>query len=108
MTPLTTRVVGTTIIQEAPLAEIPPPQRPGVPQTVTMGQAKLALHDAGLLVHVDAAIEAMPEPQRTRALLEWNARPTVDRDSPLVAQLGAMVGLDDPALDALFTTAATL
>lgn len=98
--------VGGVVVRRWPLAATPADT--GVPRTVTMGQAQLALHDAGLLGGVEAAIEAMPEPQRTRARIEWTRRPTVDRDSALVAQLAQAVDLDDAALDALFTTAATL
>lgn len=79
-----------------------------VPRTVTMGQAKLALFDAGLLAGVEAAINGLPEPTKARALIEWNYRPTVERNSPLVASLAALVGLDDEQLDALFTAAEAL
>lgn len=84
----------------------PPPGRP--PDEVTMGQARLALHDMGRLQAVEAALAAMPEPARKRARIEWDYRPTVRRDSPLVVQLGAALGLDSAALDDLFTHAAAL
>lgn len=108
MTPLTVREVGAAVIHEAAPSEALAPGGPAVPQSVSMGQAQLALHDAGLLVHVEAAIEALPEPARTRARIEWTKRPTVERNSPLVAQLGAAVGLNDAVLDALFIAAAKL
>lgn len=107
MTPLTVREVGPAVIHEAAPSEALALGL-AVPQSVSMGQAQLALHDAGLLVHVEAAIEALPEPARTRARIEWTKRPTVERNSPLVVQLGAAVGLNDAVLDALFIAAAKL
>lgn len=75
---------------------------------VSMGQARLALHDIGKLQDVDAVLATMPEPARTRAKIEWDFRPTVRRDSQLVEQLGAAIGLTADQLDELFTHAATL
>jgi hypothetical protein len=91
-----------------PLPYEPPAPVVRVPEEVTMGQARLALHDMGKLQAVEAALASMPEPARTRAKIEWDYRPTVRRDSPLVLQLGGALGLDAAALDDLFTHAATL
>ncbi|GKT21638.1 hypothetical protein [Acidovorax sp. SUPP3334] len=92
-----------------PLPYLPPPAPPvRVPDEVNMGQARLALFDLGKLATVEAALNAMPDPGRTRARIEWDFRPTVRRDSPLVAQLGGALGLDASALDELFIHAATL
>ncbi|WP_288253753.1 hypothetical protein [uncultured Hydrogenophaga sp.] len=79
-----------------------------VPQVVTMRQARLALLDAGLLAQVDAAIEALPGPQKQAARIEWEYSQEVRRDRPFVQTLGAAMGLSDEQLDALFTTAAGL
>lgn len=79
-----------------------------VPERVTMRQARLALHAAGLLTQVEAAIEAMPEPPRTAARIEWDYSSEVHRNKPFVLQLGAALGLDSAAMDNLFVTAATL
>ncbi|GKS93229.1 hypothetical protein [Acidovorax sp. SUPP2825] len=84
-----------------PLPYTPPPER--APEEVSMGQARLALHDMGQTEAVEAAISAMPEPDQTRARIEWERRPTVRRDSPLVAMLASALDLD---LDALFIHAA--
>lgn len=92
-----------------PLPYVPPPPPPArVPDEVSMGQARLALHDMGKTAAVEAALNALPEPDRARARIEWDFRPSVRRDSPLVAQLGAALGLDTAALDSLFIHAATL
>lgn len=77
-------------------------------QSITMRQARLALLNAGLLDDVEAAIITMDEPQRTQTQIEWEYAQTVQRDNALVAALGPMLGLDDAAIDSLFSMAATL
>lgn len=79
-----------------------------IPQEVTMRQARLALHAAGKLTAVNAAIAALPDPQKTAALIEWEYSSTVRRDSQFVALLGPALGLDAAGLDALFVAAAKL
>lgn len=89
-------------------AHINRPVEAYVPQVVTMRQARLALLGAGLLSAVDAAIEALPEPQKSAARIEWDYSSEVHRSRAFVQQLGAALGLTDQQLDALFTRAATL
>lgn len=79
-----------------------------VPERVTMRQARLALHAAGLLTQVEAAIDTMPEPPRTAMRIEWDYSSEVHRNKPFVLQLGDVLGLDSAAMDNLFVTAATL
>ena len=79
-----------------------------VPHEVTMRQARLALHAADKLAQVDAAIAAMPEPQRTAASIEWEYSNALQRSNPFVAQLGAALGLDAAGIDALFVEASKL
>jgi len=88
-----------------PAQYVPPAPVVRVPEEVSMGQARLALYEHDKLAAVEALLNAMSEPARTRARIEWDYRPTVRRDSPLVAQLGAALDLD---LDDLFIHAATL
>jgi len=80
-----------------------------VPIEVTMRQARLALHAAGKLTAVNAAINALPDPPKTAALIEWEYSSTVRRDSQFVALLGGpALGLDAAGLDALFIAASKL
>ena len=79
-----------------------------VPAEVTMRQARLALHAAGKLPTVNAAIAALPDPPKTAALIEWEYSSTVRRDSQFVALLGPALGLDAAGLDALFVAASKL
>jgi len=78
------------------------PAQPAV-TVVTMRQARLALHFAGKLAAVNAAVKSDPVAQ-----IEWDYADKVDRSSPVVAMLAGAIGLDDAALDDLFTHAATL
>lgn len=79
-----------------------------VPQSVTMRQARLALLAQGLLSNVDTVINALPEPDKSAAAIEWEYSQTVERNRPFVLTLGAALGLDSAGLDSLFTLAATL
>lgn len=79
-----------------------------IPTVVTMRQARLALLGVGKLDDVAAAIAGLPSPQKEAAQIEWEYSSEVKRDSALVTQLAPALGLDAAALDALFTTAATL
>ena len=76
-----------------------------VPTEVTMRQARLALHAAGKLAAVNTAIEALPDPPKTAAHIEWEYSNSVRCDSQFVALLGPTLGLDAAALDALFVAA---
>lgn len=103
-------VVGTGTIVEADTIIWPAPPAPPavVPSSVSMRQARLALLQAGKLSAVDAAIAALPSPEKEQAQIEWEYATEVKRDSALVAQLAPALGLESAALDALFITAATL
>ncbi len=83
---------------------------PGTPAAaqpaVTMRQARLVLNAAGLLDDVAAAIAALSEPAKTAAQIEWEYSQEVHRNHGLVLSLAPALGLDDAALDALFTAAA--
>lgn len=90
------------------VADVEPPGVTAVPAEVTMRQARLALHAAGKLTAVNAAISALPDPPKTAALIEWEYSSTVRRDSQFVALLGPALGLNAVALDALFVAASKL
>ena len=84
---------------------IMPTPLPEIPAEVTMRQAQRALLDAGLLDAVDAAINALPEPPRRAALIDWTKSSALRRDSQFLAVLAPGLGLDAAALDALFVAA---
>ena len=79
-----------------------------VPQKVTMRQARLALLGAGLLDDVEAAIAALPSPQKEAARIEWEYSQEVQRHNGFVSVLAPALGLTDEQTDALFVEAAKL
>lgn len=85
---------------------------PGTPATavitVTRRQALRALDAAGLTAAVENAINALPEPQRSRARIDWDNAAEFRRDFPLLAQLAASMGLAAAQVDALFAAAAAV
>lgn len=84
---------------------LPPP----VPKSVTRAQARQALLLAGLLDKVGLAIAAIPDPlQRGLVQIDWDDRQVFERNHPTLAALAGALGMDDEALDQLFTTAAEL
>jgi len=101
---------GQSVVPDAnglPSLYVPPPYVAPVPVAVSMRQARLALLTAGKLADVKTAIDALPGDEGEAARIEWEFAANVERDSPIVAMLAQVVGLDADALDALFLDAAT-
>ena len=71
--------------------------------TVTRLQALLALEAGGYLATVDVYMATLARGNSSR--LAWENAQMFERSSPVVAAMGAMLGLDDAAIDALFITA---
>ncbi len=78
---------------------------PEAVEVVNMAQARLALFEAGHLSKVDPIIEAMPEPQRSMARIEWEYRATVVKTSLLTQTLAAEIPLTPEQLTQLFNRA---
>jgi len=81
---------------------------PRVPAAVTMRQARLALLGANLLSSVDTAIDALPEPTKSAARIEWEYSNELQRGNALVAVLTPALGLTSEQVDALFIAASAL
>lgn len=90
-------------VEAAPVVPAPPAQ-PAVPPFVTVRQARLALHGAGLLPAVQAWVDQGPEEVR----ITWEYAMIIERASPLIAQAEAALGMSSQQMDALFVAAATL
>ena len=86
----------------------PPPPPPVAPASVTMRQARLALLGAGLLDDVEAAIAALPSPQKEAARVEWEYSQEVQRHNGFVSALAPALGMTEAQTDALFIAAAGL
>lgn len=83
-------------------------RKANVPSAVTMRQARQALILAGLDEAVEAAINAIPGVPGKLARAEWDKSQTVQRNRPLVLQMGTALGLTSAQLDQLFITASQL
>ena len=88
--------------------EAPAPAPSPVPPSVTMRQARLALLGAGLLDDVEAAIAALPSPQKEAARIEWEYAAVVERSNLAVAAVQLQKALTDAQIDDLFREAAKL
>lgn len=87
----------------------PPEQQPPEvprPRTVSRRQGRRALLAVGLLDKVQLVIDALPEPQRSEAQVDWDDATEFDRDSELLQRLAPALGLDEAGLDELFESAA--
>ena len=82
--------------------------RSTVPSSITMRQARLALLGVGLLDDVEAAIAALPSPQKEAARIQWEYSQEVQRHHGLVASLAPALGMTEAQTDALFLEAAKL
>ena len=82
-----------------------PPAWPNpVPATVTQRQLRLTLLDFGV---TDAAVRAQIA-GNDAALIEWEYATEIKRTHPLVAVLGAALGLNSAQIDDAFRAAAAL
>lgn len=81
---------------------------PRIPREIPNWRAKVILAGMGMLDPIQAAIEAMPEPDRTVARLAWNGDAKLARRGKTVLGLAAALGLSDAQVDALFIAADAL
>lgn len=86
-----------------------------VPESVTMRQARLALIESGkfntlseLNTGINTIITGLPEPDSSKAQIEWDYSSRVERDKPFVLSIAPALGLSDLDLDNLFILAGTL
>jgi len=82
----------------------PGPVVPVVPTVVSMRQARLALHGAGLLDDVEVAVAGADKAVR----IEWEFATELRRDWPTLVALAAGQGLTDAQVDNLFIQASQL
>jgi len=80
---------------------LPPPVY--VPQKVTIFQGTAAMLQAGILAEVEAYMALESTPALTK--LAWNRAQAFERQSDLIQQAAAALGLSDSDIDALFIAA---
>ncbi len=85
-----------------------PPLPPRVPREIPNWRAKVILATMGLLTAVEAAIAALPEPDRTVASLAWGGDAKLARRGKTVLGLAAALGLSADQVDQLFIAAEAL
>lgn len=98
----------TSLVREATdseLADFSRAARGVVPESVTAAQARLALLAAGLLGLVQPAIDALPEPGRSAAQIQWEFGATVDRSNQFTIALATALQLSETQMDDLFIAA---
>lgn len=92
------------LVDGAPL----PPAPPRVPREIANWRAKAILAHMGLLASVEAAIEALPEPDCTVVSLAWAGDAKLTRGGKTVLALASVLGLSEDQLDQLFVSAEAL
>jgi len=85
-----------------PRASTPEP----VPEAITPRQLRLALLRRGLLTNVESTVNALPEPQRTGALIEWEYSSHFLRTHPMVAAIAGALQISAETLDEIFVEGA--
>ena len=101
-TPLT---AYEAIIADIESKIVPPgPVVPVVPTVVSMRQARLALHGAGLLDDVEAAVALADKAVQ----IEWEFSSELRRDWPTLVGLATALSLTDAQIDDLFIAASQL
>lgn len=80
-------------------ADIPPI----MPISVSMKQARLALHELGYLTTLDALIANAPESVK----IEWEYSSSIDENHPTVQAIKAQLGWSDQTLHSIFVLAQT-
>ncbi|MEB2845940.1 hypothetical protein [Endobacterium cereale] len=85
----------------------PPALEPLLPAPLTARQLRLGLVTNGIMLdHVESTIAAIDDQQaRDIAKIEWEYASQFERSHPLIAQVGAALGLTDKAIDEMWIAA---
>ena len=75
---------------------------------VSQRRARRALLQLGLLSQVETAINALPEPEKSAALIEWEYAQEIRRGNALVQSLAPALNLSEEDLDNLFAAASQI
>ena len=90
---------------DAPVVTVPPSD---VPDEIPLWAFRAVLTVQGIAPQVDGLIAALPEPQKTVAQVQWEFGNYIVRSHPLIAALGAQLGMTSAQIDDVFRQAAAL
>ncbi len=76
-----------------------------IPEQVPVWCIKVILHEMGLLTTVEAALNQLEEPSKTRANYIWNFGNFILRDSLTVAFIGQVLQKNKQEIDEIFINA---
>ena len=103
-----TEAIETQTSRDMTFEEIAEQERAGVPAEVALWRLRVIFRMAGEMSRVEAAIAALPDPQRAIAHEAWEYGNTVERNHPLVTLVAAACALDDRGVDDRFRRAEAL
>jgi len=98
---------GTVFSKPALPSEPTPEERRSAMPNLSARQLRLGLLELGKLEQVNAAIEALPMPERSQAEIEWQFASEFRRLHPLIVQIMPILGLEDDAVDLAWMNAST-
>ncbi len=107
-------LAGQLAAREAPAAELPAIsdrqffQALALAGAITADEALAAVMTGRLPAAIEAAVSALPAAERFAARMLLSGATAFERGHPMVARLGAAIGYDAAALDALWHRAAAL
>jgi hypothetical protein len=91
------------------LAEYATPPSPTLIPDVSPRQFRTALVLSGIsMASVEAAIDQLPDPDKTIAHIGWEYALAFERNNELVSNIGALLNLNSQQLDDLWLLAGTL
>ncbi len=79
-----------------------------VPQEVPLWAFRAVLTIQGIAPQVEGLINALPEPQKTVANVQWVYGNYIVRSHPLIQACGSQLGMTEAQIDEVFRAAATL
>lgn len=82
--------------------------RARLPSEATPRQLRLALFELGYHDQVEAYIEALPEPQKTKVKISWEYATIINKNDPIVSKLVEELGFTEEQLDELFIKARSI
>ena len=76
---------------------------------ITPKQMRMALILSGVMLSdIDTALNSLPEPMRSMAVVAWEYAISFERRDPLVASVATLLGWDSSQVDALWRLGGTL